>query len=166
MNKKKASIPKIEIIYASDGEIHDDDDSKSSGFDDKDIFKKISIEKRRRFSLFKINVQPSNRKKSSTSSIWQTRRILDVQTNIVWFCVCVCVCVFTASRAVFYYIQVTFCIFKNLFFYFLNLQQINNFSSFIFIFFINFISSFFFEKKNYVNLFVNFLTFLSSFISY
>ena len=78
----------------------------------------------------------------------------------------VCVCVFTASRAVFYYIQVTFCIFKNLFFYFLNLQQINNFSSFIFIFFINFISSFFFEKKNYVNLFVNFLTFLSSFISY
>ena len=52
----KASIPKIEIFYASDGDVQDDDESKSSTFEDAcTVFKSIKHDKGRRFSLFKIN---------------------------------------------------------------------------------------------------------------
>jgi hypothetical protein len=64
----KASIPKIEIFYASDGDVHDDDDSKSSANEDTcAVFKSIKHEKGRRFSLFKINSTPTPKKNSRLS---------------------------------------------------------------------------------------------------
>jgi len=64
----KASIPKIEIFYASDGDVHDDDDSKSSAYEDTcTVFKSIKHEKGRRFSLFKINSTPTPKKNSRLS---------------------------------------------------------------------------------------------------